>query len=173
MAEPAFSAPDLREMITSLDGYIQRRAEEMAAPLVAEAVARAQERAVKAQGEVVRWKFEALRWHDLNTDLGRRISAMERQVTRWRDLAEGKVRELIVPWGEVSKGDQVLEGGDMSLVDGTDVYDDHLGIDVIREDGRHSYLDRQPGSLTAVRRYDTLASTPDDLSGASTSSRGD
>ena len=60
-----------------------------------------------------------------------------------------------MPWGEVRKYDQVLEGGDMSLVDGVDVYDDHLGIDVIREDGRHAYLDHQPDALTAVRRYDT------------------
>lgn len=155
MSDYTFTETELIAMITDLDGYIGRRAEEMAAPLIAEAVARAQERVNEAQAETGEQKADAQRWKDVNTELGRRISAMERQVTRWRDLAEGKARELIVPWGEVRKYDQVLEGGDMSLVDGTDVYDDHLGIDVIREDGQHSYLDRQPDALTAVRRYDT------------------
>jgi hypothetical protein len=67
-----------------------------------------------------------------------------------RDEAAG---DRIVRYDEVRPGDQMLDGcGELSEVVEVDVYEDHLGISVRRGGDRVSYLDRQPDSLTAVRR---------------------
>lgn len=61
----------LRAMLADLDRYIDKRAEEKAAPLIAAA----EERIREPLGEAL---FEARRWHDAFDERGRRIETLER-----------------------------------------------------------------------------------------------
>ena len=70
MSGYTFTETELITMITSLDAHIQARAEEAAEPLIAEAVARAQERVIEAQAEAGEQKADAQRWKDVNKELG-------------------------------------------------------------------------------------------------------
>jgi hypothetical protein len=134
----------LRATMADLDGYIERRAVERAAPMIAAAEERAEEKAAEVREEI-------LRREHLGDEFRRCLTAKDQQIERWREVATGKAVDLILRNDEVRVGDWILDG-DLEVVRSVDVYDDHLGIAVTREDDRDSYLDRQPGNLTAVRR---------------------
>jgi hypothetical protein len=75
-------APDTPELaatlaatIADLDGYITRKAEAIAAPVIAAAQEAALEPAAEARADAQRWK-------DVNAELGRRIAALERRAER-------------------------------------------------------------------------------------------
>jgi hypothetical protein len=139
-------AADLRATAADLDGYIERRAAEHAAPLIAEAKDRADERVAEAQALLLREK-------DVLVELRRYIRSLNRQVTHWHDVATGKAGDFILRNDEVHEGDRLLDSDvELETVTSVAVYDDHLGISVTRASGRQSYLDRQPDALTAVRR---------------------
>jgi hypothetical protein len=67
-------------MIADLDGYIDRRAAGMAAPLIEEARA-------EAAREVAAARQETERKEDLIAEYRRRVKVMERQLDRWADAA--------------------------------------------------------------------------------------
>jgi hypothetical protein len=133
-------------MIADLDGYIARRAQELAAPAIED-----------AHGTAVRLvdaaERETRRQERLVAELRRTLEARDRQVAHWRELAEGKAADFILRTDEVRAGDRILDGSSRGLatVLSMDTYDDHLGISTMEGSRRH-YLDRQPGELTAVRR---------------------
>jgi hypothetical protein len=139
-------AANLRAIAADLDGYIERRATELAVPLIAEAKDRADERVEETQALL-------LRERDVLVELRRYIRALNRQVTHWREVATREAGDFILRNDEVREGDRILDSGDdLETVNRVDVYDDHLGISTTRVNGRQSYLDRQPDALTAVRR---------------------
>jgi hypothetical protein len=137
----------LRATVADLEGYIERRAAEHAAPIVAVAERGAKEAFATARAEVERKE-------DLITELGRRLRALERQAAHWREVAEGRAGDFILRFDEVRAGDRLAADRDSELVTvlGVDTYDDHLGVSVQHDGGRRFYLDVQPDSLTAVRR---------------------
>lgn len=137
----------LRACLADLDGFIERRAQELANPLIQQAHAEAAEQVRAAQ-------FEWQRQKEVVAELRCRVRARDRQTAHWREVAEGTAGDFIVRWDEVCEGDRVIDSDHTGLVTvlGVDVYDDHLGISVVGETGRRSYLDVQPGQLTAVRR---------------------
>ena len=79
----------LKGMLADLDGHIQRRAEDLAEPMIRDAEARAQLAAVEARGEVQRER-------DLVAELRKRISATDRQ----RDEMNAARRALAAALGE-------------------------------------------------------------------------
>ncbi|MEV0584074.1 hypothetical protein [Nonomuraea sp. NPDC050310] len=74
-------ADTLRAMISDLDGYIERRAAELAAPIVAKAQ---EEAAAEVQGA----RGLQQRAEDLNVELRRMLKVRDRQVERARERAE-------------------------------------------------------------------------------------
>jgi hypothetical protein len=71
-AEPAPDLATLQAMIADLDGYITRRAEEIARPIITEA----QER---ARGDVASALHDTQRARDVSAELGRRLNPLQRQ----------------------------------------------------------------------------------------------
>lgn len=80
-------AADLRAATADLDGYIQRRAAEMAAPLIEEA-------RDQAAAEVAGARADAQRKDDLIAELRRRVQALERQCERWREATGVRAPEM-------------------------------------------------------------------------------
>lgn len=76
-ARLAVAVADLREVTKDLRGYIERRASELAAPLIAAANAAADERVAEAHGEIERRD-------DVIKELSRRIAATDRNLARWQ-----------------------------------------------------------------------------------------
>lgn len=70
-------AADLAAVVSDLDGYIERRAAEQAAPMIAAARQEADERVAEAAAQVQRGD-------DLVHELRRRLDALERQTAAWR-----------------------------------------------------------------------------------------
>lgn len=68
----------LRGMLADLQDYIERRAEELAGPLIEDAAEKAREMVATAEREAQRWK-------DANTELGRRLEARQRFEDENRD----------------------------------------------------------------------------------------
>lgn len=96
--DPAELAATLAAMIADLDGYITRKAEVIAAPVIAAAQEAALEPAAEAQADAQRWK-------DVNTELGRRIAALQRNLDasrRYREIAEGLPPGTLAPQADGS-----------------------------------------------------------------------
>ncbi len=145
----------LEAVLRDLEGYVQRRAEELAAPLIAAAEKRAAEMTGEARADVQRQE-------DLVRELRRILDAKDRQVARWREIAEGKAADFIVRLGEMRPGDRFLDSGCLYELLRVDTYDDHLGFSVRDEDGKQWSLGGQPSSLTAVRRSAVKSSSDGD-----------
>lgn len=79
----------LRGMLADLTGYIEREAQELAAPMICDAEARCR----LAVGEV---RAEVQRKQDVNHELGRRLRALEKR----SEEAEGARRRLAAALGE-------------------------------------------------------------------------
>lgn len=71
----------LQNTINDLDGYIDLRARELAAPLIDAAQVEADQRVAEAQNE-------ARRWQDVTSELRRQIKALERRLDRERSKGE-------------------------------------------------------------------------------------
>jgi hypothetical protein len=76
----------LKAMIADLDGYIDRRAHDVAVPLVAQAESVAMTCVLEVQNQLGEARFDAQRWKDCNTELGRRLAARDQLRTRIADL---------------------------------------------------------------------------------------
>lgn len=89
----------LRAMLADLDGYVQRRAEDLAEPMIRDAEARARVTIVEATGETQRQR-------DLVAELRRRLAADDRfreEMRRFRDqLASALGRPRTTPWQSVA-----------------------------------------------------------------------
>lgn len=72
------AAGQLASMITDLEGYIDRRAAELAAPLVEQARAEAAEQVASIQ-------VDLQRANDLTTELRRRLEIRDRTISQWID----------------------------------------------------------------------------------------
>ena len=79
----------LCDLMANMDAYIDKRAEEKAAPLIAAA----EERIREPLGEAL---FDARRWHDAFDERGRRLRALERR----SEEAEDARRRLAAALGE-------------------------------------------------------------------------
>jgi hypothetical protein len=79
----------LRGMLADLTGYIERRAEELATPLIESAGERAREMVAGAERE-------AQRWQDVNAELACRIGALQRRADENRD-ARDRLAEALGP----------------------------------------------------------------------------
>lgn len=79
----------LRGMLADLTGYIEREAQELAAPMIRDAEARCRLAVTEARGEVQRKQ-------DVNHELGRRLRALERR----SEEAEGARHRLAAALGE-------------------------------------------------------------------------
>lgn len=98
MPDAAEFAATLAAMIADLDGYITRKAEAIAAPVIAAAQQEALQPAAEAQADAQRWK-------DVNTELGRRIAALQRNLDasrRYREIAEGLPPGTLAPQADGS-----------------------------------------------------------------------
>jgi hypothetical protein len=71
-------AAGLRAAIADLDGYIERRAAERAAPLIAEARAEATEKIAQARAELQRQQ-------DLIAEMRRVLGIRDQQLAQWLD----------------------------------------------------------------------------------------
>jgi hypothetical protein len=91
----------LRGMLADLDGYIQRRAEELATPLIEDAAEKAREMVAGAERETQRQR-------DLVAELRRRISVLEgfREVA---DIARHRLGEVLGPHVSVAWPSLVAE----------------------------------------------------------------
>ncbi|MGI5161432.1 winged helix-turn-helix domain-containing protein [Microbispora sp. CA-102843] len=76
----------LHATVADLQGHIEARAQEIAAPLIAGAERAADERAAAAESELAAARQ---RWADLEQEFRRQIAALERQVPRRLPLTEG------------------------------------------------------------------------------------
>ena len=85
----------LRAMLADLDGYIQRRAEDLAAPMIRDTEARAQLAVTEARSEVQRER-------DLVHELRRRLAAGDRfreEMHRYQGLLAAELgRHASTPW---------------------------------------------------------------------------
>lgn len=85
-------AADLAATVSDLDGYIERRAQALAAPIVAALREEADERVAEARGAVQRLE-------DVVTELRCRLAAADRNLERWhaatgcRSAAEWRQRD--------------------------------------------------------------------------------
>lgn len=79
MAETDFALATLRGMIANLQDHIDKRAAEIAAPRIRTAELAAQEHVAQAERELA---LERQWWSDLETELRRQITALERQVQK-------------------------------------------------------------------------------------------
>jgi hypothetical protein len=142
-------ADALAVITADLEGYIQRRAAELAAPMVAEAEERAAEKAGEAQAATRQQE-------DLVKELRRHLDAKERQIARWREVATKEAGDIILRCDEVREGDRLLENGGLMTVLKVSAWVDHdtplVGFSVQAEDGRKWHVDSQPDALVAVRR---------------------
>jgi hypothetical protein len=169
-------ASQLAATVADLDGYISRRAGELAAPKIAEAIAAAERDVAAAQ-------FEAVRSADLVAEMRRRLSALESGLGRlradMRRLVEvagpdnprvasmaslyGKVGadwyDAVLRWDEVEPYDEVLVDGYLATV--TEVRYPPADLDPAAEavvgvwivvDGCDRPLAFYRSHLTAVRR---------------------
>jgi hypothetical protein len=77
----------LKAMIADLDGYIDRRAHDIAVPLVAQAEA-------DAMAQVLAAERDAERWKDLNDELRRRLKPLQRQADEAAEARDTLARAL-------------------------------------------------------------------------------
>lgn len=77
MPDPTdFALATLRDMIANLQDHINKRAAEIAAPLILAAELAAQERVTRAERDLAALQQ---RWSDLETELRRQIATLDRQ----------------------------------------------------------------------------------------------
>jgi hypothetical protein len=86
----------LRTMIADLDGYIDRRAAELAEQRVADVAADCIRQVEIANGRTGEAEADAQRWKDCNTELRRRLEGLDRGLARSRALVES-LRATKVP----------------------------------------------------------------------------
>ena len=144
---------ELAATIRDLDSYIERRAEELANPLIAEAAAEAAGRVRAEQDLLAEARAEILRQKDLVTELRRVAAARDRVAERWRAEAQGQSagENLIIPWREVREDDHPLHNGRMIRVTGATPADD--GMQVAVSFGDEADFGRfMAAALVAVRR---------------------
>jgi hypothetical protein len=80
----------LRAAITDLDGYIERRAAELTAPLIASAAAEAGTKAARAERELRTQQ-------DLADELKTRLALRDRQLEQWRTATGARHPHEIQP----------------------------------------------------------------------------
>jgi hypothetical protein len=102
----------LRAMLADLDGYVQRRAEDLAEPMIRDAEARARLAVVEARGEVQRQT-------DLVAELRKRIEAQGRRLSELEEcrgrLAAALSRPAGTPWlAIVSLTERRLRASDLA-----------------------------------------------------------
>ena len=115
---------DLTAAIADLDGYIMRRAHELAAAMVEQAQAEAEER-IRGAG------FQVQRLEDVNRELRRRVAALSNYAPRMDDVA----RRLEDAAAELRPQLSALEGANRRLRDAGAGMAGHLERCGLRDEG--------------------------------------
>lgn len=85
MTGPPAPLDRLAVMIADLDGYISRRAAELAVPLADAARAEAAKAVTAAEARIEELEGDLLRATDLAAELRRHVDARNRQLDRWHE----------------------------------------------------------------------------------------